>query len=157
MVSLRLMISAVVLVSACAPQSKFKSGAGQGSPSALSSEDATPVSQATPEVAKNDVDYGTGVSSCVEGDKIILLTETLKADAAAGAKLISCGQSADGNRIAVQWVKLTNSPTQSCNTIQQGAGITTGCYTHYVDAAPPPPAKTDEERRQRVYACLGSI
>lgn len=86
-----------------------------------------------------------------------LLSETLKNEAASGAKLISCGQSADGDRIAVQWVKLTANPTLSCAKVQQGGGITTGCYTHYPDGNVPPPAANVEERRQRVFACLKQL
>lgn len=84
-----------------------------------------------------------------------LLTETLKKDSAAGAKLISCGQSADGNRVAVQWIKPVSGV--SCEKLQEGFGVTTGCYTHYVDRAPPAPATTDEERRARVSECLKSL
>ncbi|MFW7381692.1 MAG: hypothetical protein ACOH5I_22985 [Oligoflexus sp.] len=86
-----------------------------------------------------------------------LLSNTLKEDAASGAKLVSCGQSADGNRIAVQWVKITNIETQTCNTLREGAGVTTGCYTHYVNQQPPPPPATVEERRQRVFDCLNTL
>lgn len=84
-----------------------------------------------------------------------LLTETLKNDAAAGAKLVSCGQSADGNRVAVQWLKPVSGV--SCEKLQEGFGVTTGCYTHYVDRNPPPPAANDAERRARVSECLKSL
>lgn len=84
-----------------------------------------------------------------------LLTETLKKDAAAGAKLVSCGQSADGNRLAVQWLRPVSGV--SCEKLQEGFGVTTGCYTHYVDRNPPPPATTDDERRARVNECLKSL
>ncbi len=84
-----------------------------------------------------------------------LLTDTLKKDYAAGAKLVSCGQSADGNRIAVQWLRPVSGV--SCEKLQEGFGITTGCYTHYVDRDPPPPATTDAERRERVSECLKSL
>jgi hypothetical protein len=84
-----------------------------------------------------------------------LLTETLKKDSAAGAKLISCGQSADGNRMAVQWIKPVSGV--SCEKLQEGFGVTTGCYTHYVDRAPPAPATTDAERRARVSECLTTL
>lgn len=84
-----------------------------------------------------------------------LLSDTLKNEAANGAKLISCGQSADGNRIAVQWVKPTSN--LSCQKVQLGGGITTGCYTHYEDGNPPPPATSDEEKRQRVFNCLKQL
>ncbi|WP_141734580.1 hypothetical protein [Oligoflexus tunisiensis] len=84
-----------------------------------------------------------------------LLTETLKNDYANGAKLISCGQSSDGNRVAVQWLKPVKGV--NCQKLQEGFGVTTGCYTHYVDAAPPPPATTDDERRARVNECLKSL
>jgi len=84
-----------------------------------------------------------------------LLTETLKKDAAAGAKLVSCGQSADGNRLAVQWLKPVTGV--SCQKLQEGFGVTTGCYTHYVDREPPAPASTDAERRARVSECLKSL
>jgi hypothetical protein len=84
-----------------------------------------------------------------------LLTETLQKDAAAGAKLVSCGQSGDGNRMAVQWLKPVSGV--SCQKLQEGYGVTTGCYTHYVDKDPPPPATTDAERRQRVSECLKSL
>ncbi len=84
-----------------------------------------------------------------------LLTETLQKDYAAGAKLISCGQSSDGNRLAVQWIKPVSGV--NCEKLQEGFGITTGCYTYYADRAPPPPATTDDERRQRVNECLKSL
>jgi hypothetical protein len=84
-----------------------------------------------------------------------LLTETLKKDAAAGAKLVSCGQSADGNRVAVQWLRPVSGV--SCEKLQEGFGVTTGCYTHYVDRDPPPPAANDAERRARVSECLKSL
>jgi hypothetical protein len=84
-----------------------------------------------------------------------LLTETLKNDYANGAKLISCGQSSDGNRMAVQWIRPVSGV--SCNKLQEGFGITTGCYTHYVDTLPPPPAQTEEERRARVSQCLSTL
>lgn len=84
-----------------------------------------------------------------------LLTETLQKDAAAGAKLVSCGQSSDGNRMAVQWLRPISGV--SCQKLQEGFGVTTGCYTHYVDRDPPPPATTDAERRQRVNECLKSL
>ncbi len=86
-----------------------------------------------------------------------LLSATLQKDAAEGAKLISCGQAADGNRIAVQWVKLNEVSGVSCNSILQGAGVTTGCYTHYVGQQPPPPANSEEEKRQRVQSCLQNL
>ncbi len=86
-----------------------------------------------------------------------LLTETMKADAAAGAKLVNCSQSSDGNRIAVQWVKISLTPQVSCQNVQEGAGITTGCYTYYPNSTPPPPAASAEELRQRVGACLKEI
>lgn len=84
-----------------------------------------------------------------------LLTETLKKDAAAGAKLVSCGQSEDGNRLAVQWLKPVSGV--NCQKLQEGFGVTTGCYTHYVDRQPPAPATTDAERRVRVSECLKSL
>ncbi len=86
-----------------------------------------------------------------------LLTETLKADAAAGAKLVNCSASSDGNRIAVQWVKTSLSPQVSCQNVQEGAGITTGCYTYYPDGNPPAPAQSPDELRQRVASCLKEI
>lgn len=84
-----------------------------------------------------------------------LLSDTLKADAASGAKLVSCSQSADGNRIAVQWLKPVGGV--SCQNLQEGLGVTTGCYTHYVDRQSPPPATTEAEKRQRVNECLQNL
>ncbi len=96
-------------------------------------------------------DWTTVKAKLLEKD---LLSEVLKRDAEVGAKLVSCGQSKDGNRILVQWFKLASNPGVSCNTIQESASITTGCYTHYVGTVPPPNPTTDEEKRAAVAACM---
>lgn len=85
-----------------------------------------------------------------------ILTDVLKNDAAKGAKLISCGQSADSNRIVVQWVKVEALSSVKCNSLQESPYITTGCYTYYL-GTPPPPAANEEERRKSVFACLDTL
>lgn len=71
------------------------------------------------------------------------------------AKLVSCGQSQDANRIAVQWVTLPSS--NDCNYDPSKMEITTGCYTVYVDREPPPPATTQAQQEAEVYACLDQL
>ncbi|MCX6108017.1 MAG: hypothetical protein NTZ90_00245 [Proteobacteria bacterium] len=102
----------------------------------------------------------TWANAIAELDKKGLTTQTIKDDSAAGAKLVSCGQSQDGNRIVVQWIKVADGAAQVACT--GGASplqhhITTGCYTFYANGAVPAAATTQAEKDARVYACLSSI
>ena len=102
----------------------------------------------------------TWSNAIAELDKKGLTTQTIKDDSAAGAKLVSCGQSQDGNRIVIQWIKVADGAAQVACT--GGASplqhhITTGCYTYYASGAVPDAATTQAEKDARVYACLSSI
>jgi len=87
-----------------------------------------------------------------------LLTDVLESDFENGAKLVSCGQSADSNRIVVQWVKPAPKTQVDCNNISSGGQIMTGCYTLWDDPKlePPPPAN-DAEKRQQVFGCMNQL
>jgi len=102
----------------------------------------------------------TWANAIAELDKKGLTTQTVKDDSAAGAKLISCGQAQDGNRIVIQWIKVADGAAQvACNggssTLQHH--VTTGCYTYYTTEAVPAPPTTQAEKDARVYACLSTI
>lgn len=88
-----------------------------------------------------------------------LLSSVLESDSKSGAKLVTCGQSTDGNRIVVQWVSLPESGEPiDCKRASTGASITTGCYTLYKQGeSRPPEATTDEERAQQVYDCMNQL
>ena len=102
----------------------------------------------------------TWSNAIAELDKKGLTTQTIKDDSAAGAKLVSCGQSQDGNRIVIQWIKVADGAAQVACT--GGASplqhhITTGCYTYYTTGVVPEAPTTQAEKDARVYACLSSI
>lgn len=87
-----------------------------------------------------------------------LLTDVLSADSKSGAKLVSCGQSEDGNRIVVQWVSIPEGGTVDCKKASTGASITTGCYTLYKSGETRPDTPSNEdERAQQVYDCMNRL
>lgn len=86
-----------------------------------------------------------------------LVTDALRKGATDGSKLVSCGQSTDGMRVVVQWVKVDDLGQLSCqNTGNNNPFIITGCYTKH-PGTPPPPPKDEQERRDRVFECLKTI
>lgn len=85
-----------------------------------------------------------------------LLTPKLEADSKV-AKLVSCGQSTDGNRIAVQWVNIETGKAVDCQNPTSVGHITTGCYTYYVGENIPAAASTPEARAKQVYDCLNTL
>ncbi len=85
-----------------------------------------------------------------------LTSKVIEIDSKEGAKLVSCGQSKDGNRIVAQWVKLPKEGFD-CKAKKAPANITTGCYTMYVDKTPPPDPETAEEIEQQVANCMNSL
>lgn len=91
-------------------------------------------------------------------EELGLLTNTLKTDSQNGAKLVSCGQSEDGNRIVVQWVKPPEGGAIDCSKANGGSLTTTGCYTYYGpgETQPPEPAN-EEERKKQVYGCMNQL
>lgn len=102
----------------------------------------------------------TWPNAIAELDKKGLTTQTVKDDSAAGAKLVSCGQSQDGNRIVIQWIKVADGAAQvACNggSSPLQHHVTTGCYTYYTNGAVPAPATTQADKDARVYSCLSSI
>jgi hypothetical protein len=103
--------------------------------------------------AKFDCSWNNVVS---ELKKRGLLTTKLEADSKV-AKLVSCGQSDDGNRIAVQWLNVETGQAVDCQNPSSVGHITTGCYTYYVGENAPPAAGTPEERAKQVYDCLNSL
>lgn len=86
-----------------------------------------------------------------------LSSSTIENDSAAGAKLVSCGQSKDGNRIVAQWVKLPEGKTVDCTANKTAGLITTGCYTLYVSEDPPEKAETKEEEYKQVFDCMNTL
>ncbi len=93
-----------------------------------------------------------------ELEKRSLLTEVLRSDADGGAKLVSCGQSEDGNRIVVQWIKVGDAQNIDCNDGASSHHITTGCYTLYTAKdEQPPEASSRDERSKQVYACMNQL
>jgi hypothetical protein len=85
-----------------------------------------------------------------------LLTPKLETDSKV-AKLVSCGQSSDGNRIAVQWVNIETGTSVDCQNPTSVGHITTGCYTYYTGSNVPPAASTPEDRAKQVYDCLNTL
>jgi len=88
--------------------------------------------------------------------KLGIISKVIESDSKEGAKLISCGQSKDENRIVAQWVKLP-VVGYDCKATKAPANITTGCYTMYVDDAPPPEPKNEKEKMQQVADCMDSL
>lgn len=94
-----------------------------------------------------------------ELSKLGLGTSALNTASKDGSKLISCGQSMDGHRIAAQWVLITNLPRVQCKQgTEQKPFVTTGCYTQYkAGEAVPLPTTDENEKRERTYKCLSAI
>ncbi len=93
-----------------------------------------------------------------ELEKRGLLTDVLRSDADGGAKLVSCGQSDDSNRIVVQWIKVGDAQNIDCNDGESSHHITTGCYTLYGSKdEKPAEATSKEERSKQVYACMNQL
>lgn len=92
-----------------------------------------------------------------ELEKRSLLTEVLRSDSQNGAKLVSCGQSEDGNRIVVQWIKAENAQNIDCSDGASSHHTTTGCYTLYTNGEKPPETTSEEEKRQQVFACMNEL
>jgi hypothetical protein len=92
-----------------------------------------------------------------EMKKLGLSSNVINKDSESGAKLVSCGQSQDGNRIVAQWVKLPSSGSVDCKAAKSPGNITTGCYTLYVDEQPPPKPTNIEEERKQVFDCMNSL
>ena len=88
--------------------------------------------------------------------KIGLISGVIETDSKEGAKLVSCGQSQDRNRIVAQWVKLPKEGFD-CKAKKVPANITTGCYTMYVDEAPPPEPETAAEKEGQVAECMDNL
>jgi len=88
--------------------------------------------------------------------KLGLSSSVIEKDSSEGAKLVSCGQSKDENRIVAQWVKLPKEGFD-CKAKKVPANITTGCYTMYVNETPPPDPETAEEKQQQVAECMDSL
>ena len=103
--------------------------------------------------ASFDCDWGN-IKSAMK--KIGLTSSVIESDSKDGAKLVSCGQSKDGNRIVAQWVKLPKEGFD-CKAKKAPANITTGCYTMYVDEAPPADPETAEEKKDQVAECMDSL
>lgn len=104
--------------------------------------------------AKFTCDWATVTEELTKAE---LLTPVIQAAPGSGAKLISCGQSQDGKRIVVQFVKEPSSGKVDCKNIKSAGAVTTGCYTDY-SPNPPPPIPTDpEERKKQVYGCLNKL
>ena len=83
-----------------------------------------------------------------------LLTDTIKNDAANGAKLVTCGQSQDGHRIVVQWIRSNNSGVgDNCSAGQPSSYIMTGCYRDDKIET----WTTEDQRRSLVFACMNSL
>ena len=98
--------------------------------------------------------------SAVKGEleKLGLLTDVLRNDADGGAKLVSCGSSADGMRIVVQWIKPSDVQGIDCAAGASSGSTVTGCYTKYgAGEVLPPPAANKEERSKQVYECMNQL
>ena len=89
--------------------------------------------------------------------KLGISTTILERDSQQGAKLVSCGQSADGNRIVAQWIKPPKGQDIDCESSLDPGSITTGCYTFYVNQEPPPLPTNVDEKRKPVFACMNSL
>jgi hypothetical protein len=92
-------------------------------------------------------------------DRGITPTDKMKAARTAGAKLVTCGQSSDGDRIVVQWL---NPPDGGFSCKPQDSAmpglIVTGCYTKYKPGEPVPAAPKDKaEQTKQVYDCMNKL
>lgn len=93
-----------------------------------------------------------------ELEKRSLLTDVLREDSENGGKLVTCGQSGDGNRIVVQWIKAEDAQGIDCNDGNSSHHITTGCYTVYTSKdEQPPQANSKEEKSQQVFDCMNKL
>lgn len=104
--------------------------------------------------AKFTCDWATVTSELTKAE---LLTPVIQAAPGAGAKLISCGQSQDGKRIVVQFVKEPSSGKIDCKNVKSAGAVTTGCYTDYSPNSPPPIPTDPEEKKRQVYSCLNKL
>lgn len=84
-----------------------------------------------------------------------LSSSVLEKDSETGAKLVTCGQSKDGNRIVAQWARQPEGGFD-CNASSKLPKIITGCYTLYKGEVPPAP-ETEEEQRKQVFDCMNSL
>jgi hypothetical protein len=91
-----------------------------------------------------------------EMKKIGITSSVIANDSKEGAKLVSCGQSKDGNRIVAQWLK-TPKDGFDCKAKKVPTNITTGCYTMYVDEAPPPDPQSEKEKEEQVAECMDNL
>jgi hypothetical protein len=70
-----------------------------------------------------------------------------------GAALVSCGRSADGSHVFLQWVSKAKSAAPVCAS-GDGAAIVTACYASFgASGAPQPPADA-ESQKAAVFDCL---
>ncbi len=103
--------------------------------------------------ANFDCDWESVIS---EMKKIGIASSVIANDSKNGAKLISCGQSKDGNRIVAQWLKVPKEGFD-CKVKKAPTDITTGCYTMYVDETPPPDPQSDKEKQEQVAECMDNL
>ncbi len=89
-----------------------------------------------------------------------LLTEKVKTSAQDGSKLVTCGQSQDGNRIGLQFILAKDGAgSLPCSGVTPSSNqITTGCYTFYPNGGGTPiPAGPSAEYDAYVFNCLNQI
>ncbi len=86
-------------------------------------------------------------------------TEAVQNGVKDGRKVVSCGESEDGNRLVVIWLNPPQNGTIQCDNAKALEGLAvTGCYTFYPDPSKSPPKPTtDEEKKQQVYACMDAL
>ena len=104
--------------------------------------------------AKFTCDWATITAELTKAE---LITPVIKGAPATGAKLISCGQSQDGKRIVVQFVKEPSSGKVDCKNVKSAGAVTTGCYTDYSPNSPPPVPTDPVEKKKQVYGCLNKL
>lgn len=73
------------------------------------------------------------------------------------SKLVGCGESADKNRIVVQWVKIPEGKVVNCKNPELTGAVITGCFTFYPDNNIPPPPANQAERDKQVYDCMSQL
>ncbi len=87
-----------------------------------------------------------------------LLTDKLRAGTTDGSILVSCGQSQDGNKIVVQWIRATaGNPAPECGASLSDQYITTGCYQQFGAGEALPDVSTPEKERAYVFGCLSTL
>ncbi len=87
-----------------------------------------------------------------------LLSDKLRAGSTDGSILVSCGQSADGNKIVVQWIKKTEGTAlPGCGASLSDQYITTGCYQQFAAGQALPDVSTPEKEKEYVYGCLNTL